>query len=449
MANLGHAGQEIDLARLSIGFTEHRLCTRCGTCGGVCPVAAIGLDPDCYPQLIDGRCTSCGRCALTCPGGKVPFRRLNQLVFGHTDLAATFDGHVRDAWVGYSTDEGLRAGGAGGGVVTALLADLLSSGRVDGCLVTRMDPCQAWSAEPFIARTLAELQQSQGSRYMVIPLNRLLAELLKTQGVFAVAALPCQVHGLRLAMAEMPELADKIAVVVGLFCGGALERFVVTELLAARKIAKEAIGRFEFRGGEWPGRIRAIMANGEIRNLHYSNYKDGAYNYLISLYMPERCQTCIDGSNEFADLAVGDAWTRDRQGEYKFKSQSKIFIRTLAGEKTMADALANGSLLAHSISGDASYRTQKMQTQRKGLNAPLRVERWRRQGRPVPEYDRPTPAATWQEALTERLVSACLYLAKYPWLRLPLLRFLTSAATIPLIQLRLWLKRRKYQKAGQ
>ena len=447
MAIPGRAGQQIDLTRLSIGFTEHRLCTRCGTCGGVCPEAAIAIDQDSYPQLIADRCTDCGRCARTCPGGKVSYRQLNQLVFGHAELATSFDGHVRDAWVGYATDEGIRSGGAGGGVVTALLWDLISSGRVDGCLVTRMNVRQPWSGEPFIARSYADLLQSQGSRYMVIALNRLLAELTQAQGVFAVAALPCQVHGLRLALQEMPELAGKVAVIIGLFCGGALERYAVTELLAARKIAKEEIGLFEFRGGEWPGRIRVVMASGEIHNLHYSNYKDGAYNYLISLYMPERCQTCVDGSNEFADLAIGDAWTRDRQGEYKFKSHSKIFIRTLQGEKVIVDALANGSLQAHPVTGDASYRTQKMQTQRKGMNAPLRIERWRRQGRPVPDYDRPTPIASRQEALIELLVSACLYLGRYHWLRFPLMRFLTSSGAIPLIHLRLWLKKRKYQRA--
>ena len=438
--------KQIDLARLSIGFTEEDLCTRCGTCSGVCPEFAVELTDQQFPRLIPGRCTDCGLCAKTCPGGRVNFRDLTEQTFGHRNDAESFDGHVRASYLGYSTDEALRGGGAGGGVVTALLWDMLKRGVVDGCLVTRMNPEKPWIGEPFIARTYEDLRASQGSRYMIIPLNRALAEVRKKPGRYAVAALPCQVHGLRLIQKHDPALAANIHVIIGLFCGGSLEPVLVQELLQSKGIAKEEIRHFEFRGGEWPGQMRVHLKDGRILPLHYSNYRDGAYNYCTSLYMPVRCQTCLDGSSEFADVSISDAWTRNESGEYKFKAHSRLLIRTGRGEEVVQAAMAAGNLHAFDVTQDASYRTHRIQTKRKGMVAPLRVERWRRMGIRVPVYDRTTPPTTARERLAERAVTGLLVAARRKWFRYPILAFLTSKYAIPLIKLRIYLKQRKYRR---
>jgi len=62
-------------------------------------------------------------------------------------------------------------------VVTALLWDLLKHGEVDGCIVTRMNPDRPWHGEVFIARTYEDLLSSQQSKYIVIPVNSILAEI--------------------------------------------------------------------------------------------------------------------------------------------------------------------------------------------------------------------------------------------------------------------------------
>lgn len=432
---------------LSVGFSNRDLCTRCGTCVGVCPVDALTTSPEGYPVIREELCISCGLCSRTCPGAAVRFGDLTGQTFGHRRESPGFDGHVRATYVGYATDDRLRAGGAGGGVVTALLWDQLRSGAVDGCIATRMKPGRPWEAEWFIARTFEDLLSSQGSRYMIVPVNAAFTALRAEPGRFAYAALPCQVHGYRRMQAEAPDLAARVSAVVGLFCGGSLEPSVVTELLAARGIRPDDISNFQFRGGEWPGRMQATMKDGTIRPLHYSNYKDGAYNYFTSLYMPIRCQTCIDGSGEFSDVSVSDAWTRDERGEYKFASHSRLLVRTERGEDLVKTAVANGTLHIVDVTADPGYRTHKMQTRRKGSVAPLRVERWKRAGlAAAPVYDRAVSDATPRERAIERLASAALWLGKFKAIRYPLMKFLTSAAAIPLIRLRIALKRRKYAR---
>ncbi|HAL91924.1 MAG TPA: hypothetical protein DCM68_02730 [Verrucomicrobia bacterium] len=100
---------------LSIGFTARELCTRCGSCAGVCPVQAIGFDERRFPVLIPGRCISCGLCGKVCPGKEVRFGDLAEQVFGERFGNPGFDGHVEKTYVGYAADERLRSGGAGGG----------------------------------------------------------------------------------------------------------------------------------------------------------------------------------------------------------------------------------------------------------------------------------------------------------------------------------------------
>ena len=432
---------------LSVAFRNKALCARSGCCGGVCPTGAITFDDRKFPVLDPDKCTSCGLCGEVCPGGEVSYGDLAEHTFGKRFTDVGFDGYVEKTYVGYATDERLRKGGAGGGVVTALLAHQLKAGEVEGCLVTRMNAEKPWRAEPFIATTYEELCESQGSRYSIVPMGKAWAEMRERKGPFGAAILPCQTHGFRKLQQHEPELAAKMPVIIGLFCGGSLEPELTTEMLTMRGIKREDITNFQFRGGDWPGQMRAILKTGEARPLHYSNYKDGAYNYFTSLYMPERCQTCLDGSNEFSDLSVSDAWTRDEKGNYKFKEHSRILIRTDAGRDLVQRAVDAGELVIKDVTKDPSYATHKMQTKRKGSLAPLRIDRWERAGRDVPKYDRGLPDdVTRKERTTEFLASSMLRAGKWKPLRMAVMGFLTSKYAIPLIKFRLWRKKRKYQK---
>lgn len=420
------------------------LCARCGTCVGA-GAGTMHIGPAQFPESRrpDEIPSLCGRC---CPGASVSYEELTRITFGDLPDDDSFDGRVQQTLIGYCTDERMRGGGAGGGLITALLWDQLKHGEVDGCIVTRMNPAQPWLGEPFIATTYEELLSSQGSKYTTIPLNAVLHDVKQRGGTYAYAGLPCQVHGLRLLMDHDPQIRNQIRSVTGLFCGGALEPYFVLEMLQTKGIQRDEIRNFEFRGGEWPGKMRAVLKNGKTVNLHYSNYKDGAYNYFNSIYMPVRCQTCIDGSGQFSDVSVSDAWTRDEMGRYKFKNQSRMLVRTEMGRRLVQRAAERGTICVEDVTKDASYKTHRIQTKRKGMMAPLRVERWKQKNRAVPAYDRPVPKASVREKFDEQAVTSLLQIGRYKWLRYPLMKLLTSVWAVPLIWLRQWRKKRKYAR---
>ncbi|NOZ37521.1 MAG: 4Fe-4S dicluster domain-containing protein [Gammaproteobacteria bacterium] len=434
-----------DSRKLSIAFSNRSLCTRSGTCIGACPENALSVDEDFYPKLDPGKCTDCGLCARICPGGTVNFKDLTETTFGHRNDDVGFDGHVEMTYIGYASDEGIRGGGAGGGVVTALLWDLLKHGTVDGCIVTRMNPDTPWHGEVFIARTYEELLMSQQSKYIVIPVNSILAEIRDLPGKYALAALPCQIHGIRMLQRQNDPVVDKIGVIVGLFCASAMEPNVALEMMEMRGVDPSEVVDFAFRDGDWPGQIRATTRDGLKIPLHESNFKDGAINYMTYLYSPFRCQTCIDGSAEFSDISVSDAWTRDEFGNYLFSSQSKLLARTDLGVRTMKNAIQTGTLVAKDVTEEAAYKTHKLHTVKKGMNGPLRVARLHRAGRSAPNYDRLVARPTLREQMAELSESFVMWLGRRRWTRYPLFRFLTSKYGWLFIAIRQRIKRRKYR----
>jgi coenzyme F420 hydrogenase subunit beta len=437
---------DIDPALLSAGIFNEDLCARCGTCTGSCPTKAIKTNDRHFPEIDPEACIECGLCNTVCPGDKVPYHALAEKTFGWDPQEAveTFDGYVQKTYIGHSTDHTIRAKGAGGGVITGLLWDLLKSGEVDGCVVTRMKPDEPWVGEPFIARSYEDLCSSQGSKYTLIPVNQIIQEIRASPGRFAFAGLPCQIHGLRLLMEEEPALKEKIVAVIGLFCGGALEMNLIPELLQSKGIAKAELKDFEFRGGPWPGRFRAIKKDGTAVDIHRYDYNIGAYNWLIHLYTPKRCQTCMDGSAQFADIAVSDAWTRGEDGQHKFKNRSRLLCRTERGLELVVQAMERKSLECEDVSGDPDYETYKTQTRRKRRGAPIRIQRWGGRGIAVPEYDIRLPGANGKEKFNERVSALCLWLGNFRCFRMLVLKIITTRLSVPFVEYRIWTKRRRH-----
>ncbi len=440
--------KQIDKNILSIAFTDKDLCTRCGTCIGICPVEALSAGKDYFPEINANKCISCGLCKKTCPGGQLSYRQLTRITFGHDKDNSGFDGHAIKTIMGYAGDAEIRQNGAGGGMITALALYLLQQRLVDGCIVTRMNRENPLKGEVYIARNRNDLLQSQQSKYLPIPVNSIFQQLKTLPGRYAYIGLPCHIHGYRLLSQSDKTLKEKIRVVIGLYCGMALQPCMLADLLNVHQLSPSEIKAFQFRGGKWPGKFRAIVDKKTI-DLHYSNYKDGAFNYLMFLYSPRRCQTCIDGSSEFSDLSVSDAWTRDQSGNYLFKSSSRVLARTETGAKILQQAIEAGAVTAQDVSRNIHYKTHRLHTQRKGIKTPLRVARLHQKNKSAPRYDRQPPKATKKEKTSERIESALMSLGRLKLVRYPLLYLLISRYGIPLVKLRQYLKNRKYKTDSQ
>ncbi len=334
------------------------LCTQCGTCVAICPFDAIGLyhhdTKGFLPRVDESLCTGCGECHEVCPGRSLDLGQLQEEVFGKRADDRLF-GNYSEILSGYSTSPQIRYNGASGGVVTAILIALLEKGEIDGALVVRMSRMNPLDPDVFIARNGKEVTSAQQSKYLPVPMNIGLKEILDDkEGKYAIVGLPCHLHGLRLVERKIPELKEKVVLRIGLFCGFN-PTLNSTKFLLRRAGVKnyEDVQEIKYRDGDWPCGFRAILKDGSDRFLYPIQH------FLFSHYIFERhrCAMCIDHLCELADLSIGDEWRA------KLKKSvggwSYIVVRTDIGKQIVDTLIHEGILYAEQSGPEVIYGGQR------------------------------------------------------------------------------------------
>ena len=143
-------------------------------------------------------------------------------------LADQYMGRSRRYCVAHAADESVRESAASGGAVSALLLSALASGEADACLVARTvveDGRVRLRYE--LATSAADVLAARGSTYVLGDFVREAIPLIESApGRVAVVCLPCEAT----ALSKRPELAEKVALVIALFCGHASAPELVDQL---------------------------------------------------------------------------------------------------------------------------------------------------------------------------------------------------------------------------
>lgn len=385
---------------------EAGLCTRCGTCAGVCPTNVfefVDLDGECLPAAkAPQACTECGLCVAGCPGAQVSFADLHASV-GQTPATSRGLGPFRRIRVARAADQAVQADGASGGFVTALLCDLLARGEITGAVVLDAHPEQPWRPWPKIARTRDEILRASQSKYCVTPTNLWLRDArldAHPRDRLAIVALPCQVQALRNLKRFRRPAVGTVSLIIGLFCGNQLH-FGATQSFLRRHGVRDLsqVAQIRYRDGAWPGNVRCTLTDGRsfaVPKFHF--------NQLISPYVLERCLLCTDLAAEGADISVGDAW--DKRRERENDGRSLVMTRSLRGEAAVAAAVASGVLEAAEIDVDHALRMHAHGLDLKKTGALLRIEKRKSTGSAAPGYDLPPPDGSLRRRLVEALVDA-------------------------------------------
>lgn len=345
--------------------------------------------------------------------------------FGRIPHPHDVTGVVEDVYVGYSTNPHIRQLGSSGGLVTELLLFMLRNGLIDQALVCGMDEKKPLVPRPYLARTEAEIIASAQSKYVITPQMRMLGEIIRSEANTAIVGLPCHIHAFRKMASWRERWIDNVKLVIGLVCHRTLEINVIPDLLDLNGIKHEEVRKFSFRmGNTWPGGVGVILKNG-IKKILAHDIKS-AFNYMRYFYSPARCLTCIDFSAELSDISVMDPWIRDKDGNYPYpRNYSMVFTRNEKGKSILQQAKAAGSLYFDDIE-------QKMQISRtemidlsqlkyfrnlKKRIVPARIKRYRRMGRPYPEYHVHFPSPSFKDRWSERFDTLTRIPGKWEWSR--------------------------------
>jgi coenzyme F420 hydrogenase subunit beta len=375
------------------------LCTRCGTCVGACPADNITIDDPvgaCLP-VAAAACTSCGLCLEGCPGASVDFAPLEKALFGDA-VPNRLLGVVRGAYLAHASNALIRRKGSSGGMVTAMLLDLVGRGESKGAVLFAPHRTEPWRGSGRIASSPDEILAAAQSRYHLSPLNTALGDIHGAQGDYAYVGLPCQIHGLRKLQEAGWGRADlRLSPVIGIYCGNNLYYEATRVMLRKLGVKRpEDVAELSYREGPWPGSFSARTRDGVVRSISKFDF-----NQVIPFYINRRCLFCVDLTNELSDISVGDGWAKEGSAD----GWSVVLIRSETGQRLFDHAVRSGVIEAEPITVEAAERMHPYPFDLKKTGSFLRLGLWRRWGCAVPRYDRPGPRATAGRRLFEILLS--------------------------------------------
>jgi len=391
---------ELPVEKLLRTVVQTGLCTRCGTCMGVCPVDNIYIpDPlgQCLPVARD-KCTSCGLCLNSCPGASVEFVPLEENYIGEVPIETEFLGRVRSVYLAHAVDEDVRNGGASGGVVTAILINLLRKGEIDGAIVFGPPSRDNWISEGRVARSEEEFLLSSQSRYYLSPMNTILSSIAKSSETLAYVGLPCHVHGLRKAQQSKWNASVNLSPVIGIYCGNNLYFEGTRAILRKLGIkSMEKVKRLSYREGEWPGHFHVETRDGIEKRISKLEF-----NQTIPFFINRRCLLCIDLTNELSDISVGDGWAKEGSSSGGW---SIIITRTEEGERIVKEAESESAVVLEKISSEEAEAMHSHAFDLKKTGAFIRLKQWKYFGFQVPVYDRRVHSPRFLRKLIEFFIS--------------------------------------------
>ncbi len=319
-------------------------CVQCGVCVAACPSDSLGIGPDDLPKLVK-MCTGCSLCWDFCPRGGLRYEALGE-VMGERGRKSevggrTWDGNGASARRPVGQDETGLAPGAqrltpdsrlptsdfeavreshtarvktaipgvqDGGVVSALLIELLESGAIDGALVAKPSAREPWKGVAHLAQTREDVIACAGSFYnQTLALGHLDLKTydLPAKPRIALVGTPCEIQGLK-AMQQRPfswgaSKVDAVVLTIALLCTKSFdyEGLMRREIEQERGIPLADIDKIDIIRGKLYlyDDDGATLLEEPIRDFHGAALKG--------------CDECADFLGVAADISVGSVGSED------------------------------------------------------------------------------------------------------------------------------------------
>lgn len=257
---------------------------------------------------------------------------------------------------GYALDSSVRDYAASGGMVTALLCNMLKHKTIDGAWVTKTEFVEGeLTYKTYIAVTEQEIRDASSSVYMSIPILKHMDLLENFEGRLAVVMTPCMMHGLEAVLSKRPELKEKVVLKLGLYCSGAHDIRATTLAMEKAGIGTQGAKRLYYRRGHWRGMSSVVYEDGSEKTFSYSKlicaYKNAYF------FEKSSCMRCKDHFAVSADISFGDIWLKEMKG-IDIKHTSCV-IRNKKAMECFEQAVKDGDIKASYMNGRDMVRSQK------------------------------------------------------------------------------------------
>lgn len=237
-------------------------------------------------------------------------------------------GNIKNVYVGYSNDNYIRNNGASGGVITTVLCFLIDSKKIDAAIVVKQGIPIPELARSIIAYSREEIISASQSVYIPVSVLDILNKV-KLDEEYAITCLPDQAAALRKMQTLGDKRALRIKYILGPYTGTAIKPEAIKYFIRSKGVKKnDSIVSLKWRAGEWPGYLEIKTEKGKVLQS-----KKVYYNFLIPFFVTHTSLQNMDFANEFADLAVGDAWSPE------YENQGKGFSVVVSRSESMDDII--------------------------------------------------------------------------------------------------------------
>jgi len=362
------------------------LCTGCGACAAVCKKQSVTLvdleEIGIRPALDSKICAGCHYCLNFCPGYQLD-GDLNH--DGHLD---PIGGRIRAVYEGYAKRKELRYRAASGGFLTALALYCLEKESMESVIHTGMAPLKPYQNTTVISHNYQELIEHCGSRYAPSAPCEALSYIEQQDKKVVFIGKPCDVATVAKLMQQRPELAEKIGLLLSIFCSGVPSTLATKRLIERLDVKLAEVTAVHYRGFGWPGSFRITSKEKQLIYPYLSSWKE------LREGRPWRCHICPDGLGQLADISCGDAWLRYHK-ETPVDGFSSALIRSKKGEEIFKKAITEGYLYVELSSLERVMKAnQSLLKRRQQLYGRLQV--FRCFGIPIPRYQNFSLRENWQ-----------------------------------------------------
>jgi coenzyme F420-reducing hydrogenase beta subunit len=347
-------------------------CVGCGTCAGAC-MAATGTGalrmawhdsgiP--APVLNADVCVQCGTCLSVCPlcEGNDDTTTVGRSLFSFSEVkecAPVEDdllGCYRSLHAGYSLVYKHRENGAGGGLTTWFLEELLAQGLVDrvACVVPAKGP------DTFFRFALLDSPQAvraaSRSAYYPVHAADMLADMAAHEARYALVGLPCVIRGFRLAARQLPALASRLVMTVGLTCGQARSRYFAEYLCLRCGLDAGAVDRVCFRikdaqRHQLDHRFECRSGAGEGARQGQIYQTEGmGWLWGHDCFKVAGCNFCDDITSELADVSFADAV--DEPHCHGNGGANFVMVRSEAAGRLLAAGRDRGDIFLEDVAAE-------------------------------------------------------------------------------------------------
>ncbi|MFX1491453.1 MAG: Coenzyme F420 hydrogenase/dehydrogenase, beta subunit C-terminal domain [Promethearchaeota archaeon] len=336
------AKEKLGFEHLEANVIDAGKCCSCGGCEAACPIGAIELQ-NFHPTLVKD-CTKCEFCWKACPRMIDDYGPIYTQVFGEEAKRDPFLGVYRQAYALRNADESVRKRSQDGGVVTGILIHLLEEGKIQGAIISGVDPDAPWKPMPQVATSRKEILAASKSRYTRSPNLVALREALKERKLSQVAVVgtPCHIQAIqRMRLAPLKKIDRSVVFTIGLFCS---ETFKFEDLMQQKIVDELGVPLENLRKLDIKGKL-LVYPRGAKESLKIPLKEAQAW-------VDPGCHPCRDFASDFADISVGGAGT---PGKW-----STVLARSEEGQIIIDNMIKAGHFLHENIDSESLERLRRI-----------------------------------------------------------------------------------------